>query len=148
MHSVLVSSHRPRHISTISRIGLSRSTDGGDHWSPGRIQMLSQRGTYCRVIREDPQDPDTLYVGAGPEFRGNPGALFRSRDGGDSWNQVDMGLTLNSTLFGFAINAADPSQMYGATRNGQVVGTRDGGQTWEDHSLPQGVSEVNALAIG
>ena len=59
-----------------------------------------------------------------------------------------MGLTLNSTLFGFAINAADPSQMYGATRNGQVVGTRDGGQTWEDHSLPQGVSEVNALAIG
>ncbi len=148
MHSVLVSSHRPRHISTISRIGLSRSTDGGDHWSPGRIQMLSQRGTYCRVIREDPQDPNTLYVGAGPEFRGNPGTLFRSRDGGDSWNQVDMGLTLNSTLFGFAINAADPSQMYGATRNGQVVGTRDGGQTWEDHSLPQGISEVNALAIG
>ncbi len=148
MHSVLVSSHRPRHISTISRIGLSRSDDGGDHWSPGRIQMLSQRGTYCRVIREDPQDPNTLYVGAGPEFRGKPGALFRSRDGGDSWNQVNMGLTLNCTLFGFAINPTDSSQMYAATREGQVVGSHDGGKTWQDCSLPEGVSEVNALAIG
>lgn len=148
MHSVLVSSSRPGHVSTISRIGLSRSADGGEHWSPGRIQMLSSRGTYCRVIREDPSDADTLYVGAGPEFRGTPGALFRSRDGGDSWNQVNLGLTLDTTLFGFAINAAEPTQMYAATREGQVVGSHDGGETWQDCSLPEGVSEVNALAIG
>ena len=148
MHSVLVSSHRPGHLSSISRIGLSRSEDGGDHWSPGRIQMLSQRGTYCRVIREHPQDPNTLYVGAGPEFRGTPGALFRSQDGGDSWNQVNMGMSLNTTIFGFAISSEDPSQMYAATREGQVVGSHDGGQTWQDCSLPEGVSEVNALAIG
>lgn len=148
MHSVLVSSHRPRHVSTISRIGLSRSADGGKHWSPGRIQMLSQGGTYCRVIREHPTDPNTLYVGAGPEFRGTPGALFRSRDGGDNWNQVNLGLKLNCTLFGFAINRDEPSQMYAATRNGQVVGSHDGGKTWEDYSLPEGKSEVNALAIG
>ena len=110
--------------------------------------MLSQRGTYCRVIREHPQDPNTLYVGAGPEFRGTPGTLFRSQDGGDSWNQVNMGMSLNTTIFGFAISSEDPLQMYAATREGQVVGSHDGGQTWQDCSLPEGISEVNALAIG
>ena len=59
-----------------------------------------------------------------------------------------MGLTLNCTLFGFAINPGDSSQMYGATRLGQVVGSHDGGKTWQDCSLPEGISEVNTLAIG
>ena len=148
LHSVHVSSHRPGRVSIISRIGLFRSDDGGDHWSWGRIQRLSPNGTYCRVIREAPNDPSTLYVGAGPEFRGDPGALFRSRDYGETWQKVDVGIPLNSTLFGFAINPRDPDQMYCATRHGQVVGTHNGGQSWQDYSLPQGAQEVNALAVG
>jgi photosystem II stability/assembly factor-like uncharacterized protein len=148
MHGVLVSSAHPRHISAIARAGLFRSADGGDHWSWGGIERLGSKGTYCRVIREAPGDPSTIYVGAGPEFRGKPGALYRSRDFGGTWQKVEMGTTPESTLFGFTINARDPDQMYCATRHGQVLGSHDGGQTWQDFSLPQGIQEVNALACG
>ncbi len=147
LHGVLVSSDHPRRVSIISRVGLFRSADGGDHWSWGRVQRLGPKGSYCRVIREAPGDPSVLYVGGGPEFRGDPGALFRSRDYGETWQMVDVGVSLSSTIFGFAINRGNPSQMYCATRHGQVLGSHDGGESWQDFSLPEGAQEVNALAI-
>ncbi len=148
LHSVLVSSAHPRHISIISRVGMFRSADGGDHWSWGGIERLGPRGTYCRVIREAPGDPSTIYVGTGPEFRGDLGVLFRSRDYGETWQKVEMGVIPASTIFGFAINPRNADQMYCSTRHGQVLGSHDGGESWQDYSLPDEAQEVNALAIG
>ena len=148
LHGVLVSSAHPRHVFIISRIGMFRSIDGGDHWSWGKVERLGPNGTYCRVIREAPKDPDTIYLGTGPDFRGDMGALFRSHDYGETWQKVEMGVIPESTLFGFVINQRNQDQMYCATRHGQVLGSQDGGVTWDDYSLPNEASEVNALACG
>ena len=148
MHGVLVSSTPSRRISVISRVGMFRSDDGGDHWSWGNVERLGSRGTYCRVIREAPDDPSTIYIGAGPEFRGQPGALFRSHDLGETWQKVDTGITAQTTIFGFSINPRSPSHMYCGTRGGQVLGSHDGGETWHDFSLPDGAQEINALVCG
>ncbi|MQF69518.1 hypothetical protein FIM12_04200 [SAR202 cluster bacterium AD-804-J14_MRT_500m] len=147
-HGVLVSSAHPRHVSVISRAGLYRSEDGGDHWSWGNIKRIGTSGTYSRVIREVPGDPSTLYLGTGPQFRGDHGELLRSHDYGSSWELVDMGIVPNCTLFGVSINPRDPSQIYCATRHAQVLGSHDGGDTWHDCSLPDDLSEVNSLAVG
>lgn len=147
-HGVLVSSVHPRHLSVISRAGLYRSDDGGDHWSWGNIKRIGTNGTYSRVIREVPGDPSTLYLGTGPQFRGDHGELLRSHDYGASWELVDMGIVPNCTLFGVSINPRNPSQIYCATRHAQVLGSHDGGETWFDCSLPDGLSEVNSLAVG
>ena len=148
LHGVLVSSANPRHISIISRIGLYRSDDGGDHWAWGNVERLGPMGTYCRVLRESPNDPSSLYLATGPEFRGDLGVLFHSSNGGESWEKMKLGVVPDSTLFGLAINPRDSSQMYCATRHGQVLGSVDEGATWADYSLPDEVSEVNALVCG
>jgi photosystem II stability/assembly factor-like uncharacterized protein len=148
LHSVLVDRSRPRHISIIARAGLFQSTDGGDHWAPGNIRKLGRQGTYSRVIRELPGDPSTIFIGGGPEFRGSPGALFKSVDYGTTWNLVNMGVSPNSTIFGFYINPFDTNQMFAGTRCGQVLGTLDGGNHWDDFSLPEDVSEINTLVCG
>ena len=76
------------------------------------------------------------------------GALFHSGDGGMSWERVDMGFQPTSTMFGITFDQRHPSRVYCATSSGQVYGSRDGGETWSEHAMPEGVDQVYALACG
>ena len=49
-------------------------------------------------------------------------------------------------MMAVALHRRDPDQVHCATRSGQVFGTRDGGRTWHEHRLPDGVQDVYALA--
>ena len=42
----------------------------------------------------------------------------------------------------------DAKQVYVAARYGEVFGTQDGGESWLEMPLPQGVQHVYALACG
>lgn len=149
MHGVLASNFRPGTVFSIARAGMFRSIDRGDHWLRVPIDSLNEKGqTYCRCIREVPGDPKTIWVAAGPNFRSDLGALFRSVDGGMSWERVDMGAQPKTTMFCIAFDERQPSRMYCATNGGEVWGSRDRGETWSAHPLPAGASQVYALACG
>jgi photosystem II stability/assembly factor-like uncharacterized protein len=149
MHGVLVSSQRPDTVFGIARAGLFHSTDRGDHWSYVTLGPLNEKGqTYCRWIGETPGDPNTIWVAAGPAFRGDRGVLFRSVDGGVNWEQADLGVQPRSTMFGVAFDQMQPSRMYCTTNGGEVFGSLDGGQTWKSYPLPEGASQVYSLACG
>ncbi len=45
-----------------------------------------------------------------------------------------------------AQSPADPARVYCGARAGQVFGTEDGGATWRDLPLPDGVSGIYAMA--
>jgi photosystem II stability/assembly factor-like uncharacterized protein len=147
-HGVAVSAAHPRTVYTIGRIGMSRSPDQGEHWQHVELEPLSPRGTYCRDIRVAPDDPNTLYVAAGAGFRSNEGALFRSRDGGHTWSRLDLGVKLQSTLFAIDIDARQPRHLYCATSDGEVLCSRDAGDTWRAHPLPPEAKQVYRLAVG
>ena len=88
MHAVLPSSAAPGTVFSVARAGLFRSKDWGDHWQKVDIEPLNAKGqTYCRCIREVPNDPKTIWVSAGANFQSDMGALFRSTDGGLTWNK-------------------------------------------------------------
>jgi photosystem II stability/assembly factor-like uncharacterized protein len=149
MHGVLASNWRPGTVFSIARAGMWRSTDRGEHWSHVRIDPLNEKGqTYCRKIREVPGDPKTIWVAAGPGFRSERGVLFRSMDGGMNWERVDMGIQPKSTMFDIAFDERQPSRMYCATNGGEVFASHDSGQTWSAHPLPEGATQVYALACG
>lgn len=149
MHGILASTFHPETVLSIGRAGMFRSTDRGDHWQAVRIDALNAKGqTYCRCIREVPGDPKSIWVSGGGNFRSDVGALFRSGDGGTSWERVDMGFQPTSTMFGITFDQRSPSRVYCATSSGQVYGSRDGGETWTEHPMPEGVDQVYALACG
>jgi photosystem II stability/assembly factor-like uncharacterized protein len=149
MHGVLVSSWRPGTILTISRAGMFRSTDLGDHWEHVPLEPLNEKGqTYCRQIREVPGDPMTIWVGAGATFGSRVGTLFRSVDGGLHFERVDMGVEPGSTIVGLAFDEHQPTHIACATSNGKVFVSVDRGGTWSPRPLPAGADQVYALAYG
>jgi photosystem II stability/assembly factor-like uncharacterized protein len=147
MHGVLVGRWRPGTVLAIARAGLFRSTDRGEHWASARLESLNEKGqTYCRDIREVPGDPKTIWVAAGANFQSDVGALFRSADGGSSWRRVEMGLTPRTTLFAIAFDERQPTRMYCASSGGQVFASEDAGQSWAERPLPEGATQIYAMA--
>jgi hypothetical protein len=42
--------------------------------------------------------------------------------------------------------ASDPNRIYCVSRCGQVFGSEDGGASWREYRLPDGVKDVYAVA--
>ena len=110
--------------------------------------MNEKHQTYCRSIREVPGDSKTIWVAAGANFQSDEGALFRSQDGGLSWQRVDMGFQPSSTMFALAFDQSHPNRMFCASNRGQVWGSTDSGDSWADYPLPSGAIQIYALACG
>jgi hypothetical protein len=77
--------------------GVYKTTDGGDSWE--RVLHVDA-DTGCADLDLDPQDPRILYAAMWqfrrrPDFftSGGPGSgLYKSTDGGDSWQRLEDGL--------------------------------------------------------
>ncbi len=124
--------------------GVYRSTDGGDTWEAvfqisdtvGAVELVMNPGNsrelfaaMWRVGRK----PWTLVDG-GPE-----GGLFRTRDGGESWEPVGGGFPQAAEgaplgRIGISMAASDPRRMYALVTaeedRGGLWRSEDGGDTW------------------
>jgi photosystem II stability/assembly factor-like uncharacterized protein len=95
-----------------------------------------------------PQDPRVLYACLSPAARSEDGSLYRSGDLGETWSRFDHGVKAESTMMAVALHPRDADRVYCASRTGQVFGTEDAGRSWREERLPDGVSDVYAIACG
>jgi photosystem II stability/assembly factor-like uncharacterized protein len=147
MHGVIVGRWRPGTVLAIGRAGLFTSADRGEHWACAALEPLNSKGqTYCRDIREVPGDPKRIWVAAGAGFQSEVGVLFRSADGGVTWERVDMGFKPKTTMFAVAFDERHPTRMYCATSGGEVFASQDGGRSWSERPLPEGATQIYAMA--
>jgi hypothetical protein len=111
----LVRDSRDKAVHSIVR----RSTDGGASWSEVKLEGL---GAYSAVLRFDPSSPDTLYVltyRVIPEVPSE--ALYRSTDGGATWENITGALHAESRNLVFdhlAVETAPGGMLYAATARG------------------------------
>jgi len=98
--------------------GVYRSTDGGGNWE---LVLFVSEQTGAVDLEFKPGDPDTIYASMWEAERkpwtirsgGMEGGVHRSRDGGDTWEQLENGLPTG--LRGksdLAVSPADPSRVY------------------------------------
>ncbi len=146
-HALGLSTARPGMVFLATRMGLFCSMDRGTTWSDMGIGRFSPL-TYARDVQVAPQDPTVLYAALSPAARSEDGSLYRSQDLGQTWQRFDHDVTPHSTMMTIALNRQDPNLVYCATRGGQVFGTQDGGTTWNESPLPEGLQDVYALACG
>lgn len=120
--------------------GLYKSSDGGKTW----IRTLGDdEWTGATDIVIDPRDPDVLYAATWQRHRnvaaymgGGPGSgIYRSSDGGGSWEQLKKGLpSSNMGKIGLAISPQKPDVLYAAIeldrRTGGVFRSEDRGSSW------------------
>jgi photosystem II stability/assembly factor-like uncharacterized protein len=118
----------------------------GKTWQDMRVDRFSPF-TYGRDIKVSPQDPNTLYACLSVAASSKDGALYRSQDIGKTWQRFDK-VTPHGTLMSVGLHHGDAKQVYVAARYGEVFGTQDGGESWLEMPLPQGVQHIYALACG
>lgn len=122
---------------------LNVSDDGGRTWAAAQIdQVVPWR--YTRAIAQQAGSPEVVFLGGGDGPPGSVGAIVVSRDAGRTWRPARMPGLANSTIWNFAVHAADPSLVYASSVSGEVYRSLDGGEVWE--KLGREFGEVRGLA--
>src|SRR5437762_3426158 len=146
-HALACSAAAPGTVFLANRMGLFRSADKGEHWEDMEIGRFSPL-TYGRDIRTSPHDPKVLYAALSPAARSTDGSIYKSEDVGKTWKRFDHGIKADATMMGVIVHPKDPNQVYGISRVGQVFGTQDGGKSWSEVRLPEGVRDCYCIAAG
>lgn len=146
-HALCVSAALPGTVFLAVRMGIFQSDDRGETWRDLEVGRFSPL-TYARDLRVAPHDPAVLFACLSPASRSEAGSVYRSSDLGRTWSRFDQGVAARSTMMGVALHPRDPGQVFCAARLGQVFGTVDGGRTWRESRLPDGVQDVYAIACG
>lgn len=124
-----------------SERGLFRSEDGGEVWE--KVLYVSD-STGCVDVALHPTDSDTLFAAMWERTRrpdrrsygGKTSGLYRSFDGGDSWEKLTKGLPLYDVgRIGVQISASHPNVSYCiyADESGDFKGifrSENHGETW------------------
>lgn len=133
--------------------GVFRSTDGGETWD--KIKYVNDR-TGAFHIAMDPNNPRVLFasfwrVSRTPwslESGGEGSGLYRSGDGGDSWEELTDGLPTGDDdkpvgKISVSVSGSQRDLVYAIVEadNGGVFRSTDGGDSWRkinsDRSLRQ-----------
>ncbi len=119
--------------------GIFRSTDGGQTFQK---VLYKDENTGGADVQIDPSHPDTAYATLweareGPwengAWNGSNGGIFKSTDGGQTWQPLTNGLPQGIIQANVTISASNPNRLYSSVATMGKVGiyrSDDGGQSW------------------
>ncbi|MGA8206405.1 MAG: exo-alpha-sialidase [Candidatus Dormiibacterota bacterium] len=154
VHKVDMHPSKPNRLLAQNHFGVYRSDDYGDSWKAIEDGLPANFGFPVLV---HPNQPDTAYLfpltadseRLPPDRRCR---VYRSRDGGDSWEPLSNGLPqsgYHSLVLRDALctDRGEPAGIYFGTRHGEVYQSLDDGDSWQlvAAHLPQVLSVRAAL---
>ncbi len=137
VHSMAMAAGRPHRLYQQNHCGMYRSDDGGASWLSIENGLPSDFGFATAA---HPRDPDTLYLvpheGAMNRYvpKGET-AVWRTRDGGDTWQDLRAGLPQAGAFLcvlrqALATDTAEPAGVYFGTTGGSLFASADEGESW------------------
>jgi photosystem II stability/assembly factor-like uncharacterized protein len=122
-----------------NHVGMHRSDDAGESWTEITEGLPTEFGFAAAT---HPHDRDTFYVipldpGHGRCMPDGHASVWRTRDAGESWQQLDKGLPKDGAYVGvlregMAIDGYDSPGLYFGTSTGQVFASNDEGDSWSE----------------
>ncbi len=138
VHSLVMAPGMPDRLYQQNHCGMYRSEDGGQNWESIEAGLPS---TFGFPAAADPRDPATLFLVplngdiAGRYVPDGKAAVWRTRDGGDSWQDLREGLPQQNVFFGvlrqaMATDRLEPTGVYFGTNTGTLFASADQGERW------------------
>ena len=156
VHGLAMAAGQPSRLYQQSHCGMYRSDDGGLSWSSIEHGLPSDFGFPALA---HPRDPETLYLlplNGAIEGRYVPdakAAVWRTSDGGASWQDLRAGLPQQNAFFGvlrqaLAADTLEPPGIYFGTSTGSLYASVDEGEAWScvAQNLPA-ISSVETLVL-
>lgn len=111
-------------LATENSAAIYKTTNGGTSWSRSDTGFTAPTDVRALVIDNgnpldniiNPGDPNVLYA-AGAGFASNPGGVFKTINGGDTWLSISRGLPADSVT-ALAIDPHNPSILHAGTNSG------------------------------
>ncbi len=138
VHSVVMAAGEPDRLYQQNHCGMYRSDDGGREWRSIEAGLPS---TFGFPAAAHPRDPDTLYLlplngdSIGRYVPDGKAAVWRTRDGGKTWEDCREGLPQTNAFFGvlrqaMATDRLNPAGVYFGTGTGHLYASADEGSEW------------------
>lgn len=156
VHCLVMAPGEPERLYQQNHCGMYRSDDGGRQWESIEAGLPS---TFGFPAAAHPRDRDTLFLlplngdSKGRYVPDARAAVWRTRDGGRSWEALRSGLPQQNAYFGvlrqaMATDRLDPAGVYFGTSGGVLFASRDEGDTWEPiaEHLPT-ISSVETMVV-
>ena len=135
----LVRSAEPQRMYQQNHVGMHRSDDAGQSWNEITEGLP---GDFGFAAAAHPHDKETFYVipvdgGHGRTMHDGKAAVWRTRDGGSSWQDLRKGLPQENAHLGvlrqaMTIDSHDTPGVYFGTSTGQVFASADAGESWSE----------------
>lgn len=133
---------------------LHRSADGGQSWD---IPTGNTHGVLDGVVSDvviDPDTPDRIYAGV-HHSAGRTGGIYRSVDGGNTWNLLTNGIASGAAADGPRValgrNGVHGTSFVAAKMSNQVYTSIDGGNSFTQASDPGFMQQMgrymNVIAV-
>lgn len=156
IHRLVQHSKRPDVLYQQNHCGVYRSDNAADDWIDIGHGLP---GDFGFPMALDPHNPETVFIvvedaWGGRRNYGDTFTVYRTHDGGESWDQLSNGLpsgpgvALGVLRHGMTTDRNDPSGVYVGTNTGQLFGSMDGGDSWQMIAdfLPP-ICSVNAAVL-
>ena len=136
-----LSASSPNVLYAVGQSSVYKTTDGGSNWTfVGTLPVGAFITLVVTGLAVDPTDSNIVWAGANEEHDFGLGTIWKSTDGGSSWQRVNGSLPGSGSGVGIiAIDPRSPHAVFAEAQGFQK--TLDGGATWTQTSgLPDSVT--------